>query len=719
MPKAAITSPVRSASAPFQNPQVLRRNQACHQCRRRKLPRCPMPDDAKRPACSTCRRSHSYAVAHASPGTDLLPRPECTFDERASRALPPENQEPKNKFERLETRITELEALLREKDQELSNTQSRPSSAEGFSHSALFSGFNDNFSFHDGSQISLDPFPSSTLDDLAGIASLMNSSSIQPSSTHPLGFGNMPTTSTYPKSWGIDHIDPSWPRNLPNLDMLRPLVEAFFSFAPLSSKLFHRPSFMATLALPPTHPKFPLPAILHAMCALGSMYAPDGSASFGLPGSAFVDDFGNAFAELQISAAKEVLESAMRGSPDIFGALQAQIVIAMWFWHNARSACVAFGASLRFSVPCGLNACPPFDPLASSNMARASIIPPATTPYEDEMRRNAFWVAYILERHFASINNFAMFLDDEDIAQLLPIKGESFEAGESVPTSLRQWSHDPKLFSTHVDEMDSFGLHVKSTILMSRVKVFNTRFRIRRHLGDPKYTPQMMVKEYPATPRFMLSVPAFTELDMSITTFLENLPPHMKTPVVNGVIDPALLIAISNAHFATIILHEGHAMIGVDACISACKILAASRAILDIMYNAYSTGHNLALLGVFPMVCWFAAGRVLTRFLRAALDAKSEKYIQMLQTEIDFISGALQRSVICGIGDTVPHAHHYGKMLDDYLAQACGKTQPQPSRRATPPSSIQMDTQEISDEDLRMVSMNALTADLGSGLVGV
>lgn len=53
---------------------------------------------------------------------------------------------------------------------------------------------------------------------------------------------------------------------------------------------------------------------------------------------------------------------------------------------------------------------------------------------------------------------------------------------------------------------------------------------------------------------------------------------------------------------ATIILHEGHASIGRAACVSSCKVLAAARGILNLLYDAYSTSHNLALLGVFPTV---------------------------------------------------------------------------------------------------------------------
>lgn len=40
-----------------------------------------------------------------------------------------------------------------------------------------------------------------------------------------------------------------------------------------------------------------------------------------------------------------------------------------------------------------------------------------------------------MERHFAAINNFAMMLDDEDISQMLPVRGDQFEQGVREPAS--------------------------------------------------------------------------------------------------------------------------------------------------------------------------------------------------------------------------------------------------------------------------------------------
>ncbi|RDX50427.1 hypothetical protein OH76DRAFT_1402463 [Lentinus brumalis] len=669
MPKASsATSPssasTRSSTAAYQNAQVLRRNQACHQCRRRKL-KC----DAKRPSCSTCVRSHAYAVAHAPPGTEHAPHPECTFDEVSEPSVV-DTSEPKNRFERLENRISELEALLQEKDQASPTDKAvgptrAGSAVSSFDSASLYFGFqSDSFDLNDNS-LPVDPLGtmsspnSSPLDDLAGIAAFLGTPA-------PSGYT---TNGSYNR---MDMMTPGWPRHLPNLSTLRHLVEAYFNFTPLAGRMFHAPTFLASLSLPPTHPKFPLPATLHAMCAMGSMYT---AAITHMPSdaNAVIDGLGDTFAEIQIRAAKNALAASLRATSNIFESLQAQVIIASWYWYNARwsEACVAFAVSLRYAVPCGLNMCPPFESISTSSMSRSSIILPATNVIEDEMRRNTFWIAYMMERHFTSINSFATFLDDEDICQMLPVCAEQFDRGILVPPLDRQWSHDHHVIETQPEEqVDSFVLHVKATMLLSKIKQFNCRYKARKHRGDPDYQPDP--NGLPGLPRPGLGLTtttrAFRELDDLIVTFRESFPPHLRDPMAGGTIDGSLLTALSSTYFATIILHEGHAHVGQPACVSSCKILASSRAILDLLHSAYSTSHNLATLGVFPMVCWFAACRVLIRFLRSALDAKSQEHITALRTEIDFI-----RTVITDIGESFPHAQQYGKMLTDYLSQTCGK----------------------------------------------
>ncbi|KZT65541.1 hypothetical protein DAEQUDRAFT_759320 [Daedalea quercina L-15889] len=111
MPKAAPTTFSHVHAGDWRspnNPLSLKRNQACHQCRKRKL-----VSDAKRP-CSTCIRSHAYALAHAPPGAKMPTVPDCTYDIVPNLSGIQQQDPPEGRLEKLETRIAELESLLAE-----------------------------------------------------------------------------------------------------------------------------------------------------------------------------------------------------------------------------------------------------------------------------------------------------------------------------------------------------------------------------------------------------------------------------------------------------------------------------------------------------------------------------------------------------------------------------------------------------------------------------
>jgi hypothetical protein len=113
---------------------------------------------------------------------------------------------------------------------------------------------------------------------------------------------------------------------------------------------------------------------------------------------------------------------------------------------------------------------------------------------------------------------------------------------------------------------------------------------------------------------------------------------------------------------ATILLHEPHAHIRSTGCVSALKILTAARATLDLIYVVWSTSFDITLLDLFCTVsavdisglqgvftysffqyCWFMAGRILVRFLQAAMDANSQEQITPLRAELDFVRCASLR----------------------------------------------------------------------------
>jgi hypothetical protein len=89
--------------------------------------------------------------------------------------------------------------------------------------------------------------------------------------TSPTTPGEVPTTTANGYSsllWS------NWPERLPNPTLLAHLVETFFSCHPHAVRLLHRPTFVASLQLPPSHADFPALSLLHAICALASLWSP-------------------------------------------------------------------------------------------------------------------------------------------------------------------------------------------------------------------------------------------------------------------------------------------------------------------------------------------------------------------------------------------------------------------------------------------------------------
>jgi hypothetical protein len=89
---------------------------------------------------------------------------------------------------------------------------------------------------------------------------------------------------------------------------------------------------------------------------------------------------------------------------------------------------------MRLTVPMGLNMCPPFHSISKTEKP-PSILLPAKSVVEDEMRRNAFWLAFATERLHGLGNGWALSLDDQDVSQLLPVRGDQFILGVRLPFS--------------------------------------------------------------------------------------------------------------------------------------------------------------------------------------------------------------------------------------------------------------------------------------------
>jgi len=451
----------------------------------------------------------------------------------------------------------------------------------------------------------------------------------------------------------------------------------FFVSHPHATRLFHAPSFIASLSLPPTHPKFPIPPVLHAICAVSTLYTAAVS-SPPLPNYSEValneifqqryrtrDGRPDSFAEEQARWARETIDKYLFIGENLVQVLQANVLLSWYFWCHAKwvEVFIASGHSLRMLVPLGLNMCPPFHSI-SKVLRGASILPPSRTVVEDETRRNVFWLAYATDRTTSLSNGWAHGIDDEDVAQLLPVRGDQFNKGDLVAPHERQWAHSKDVCLIHpAGQTDAFTLYIKGTSLISRVKGFNLRFRSKNYAGDPTYRVETDISDS-IDPR---TTQAFKDLDNTVLSFRASFPAHLRNPINGSVVDPHLYCASLYPHACTIILHDPHADVGKSGCISALRILTAARAILDLIYAVWSTSYNTTLMDLSCTFCWFMSGQVLIRFLKAAQETNSQDQILTLRTELEFV-----RLAISKVGERIPLAYMYAKLLHNTTVDTCG-----------------------------------------------
>lgn len=115
----------------------------------------------------------------------------------------------------------------------------------------------------------------------------------------------------------------------------------------------------------------------------------------------------------------------------------------------------------------------------------------------------------------------------------------------------RQWFHDPHILLSHPEsQTDSFLLMVKATIILSKVKVFNLRYRARYFAKDLDYTPTTNLPEGLSSSDVMdpRSTPAFIEVDNLVSNFRSSFPPDLRNPINGNVVDVHLFTACTIPH---------------------------------------------------------------------------------------------------------------------------------------------------------------------------
>ncbi|CEL58981.1 hypothetical protein RSOLAG1IB_08979 [Rhizoctonia solani AG-1 IB] len=358
MPKASdsTTSGSKSHTKPA---NTLKRNQACRQCRKRKM-KC----DAGRP-CKACLRTHAAAVGNlVKQGLPLDSiHPDCVYDGDDFEDSPPQAY--------------------------ASTSQAQPTSFSPPTHVQA---------------PNLNPVLPSLFDGATGIDAFLgdiNASVLQDNNPPLAPSSYVPFEPTFgPEPSAV--VPHSWPEELPEPYVLNHLARTFFASHALAPHLLHRPTFLTRLSLPPSHPGFPAPALLHAISAVGALYAPQPGPSLDFDSGPIVGSVFRPRDEIEkIKRLRERMEAA--GSSGTYPArsgakpsgplddmsfgdkhaalcfakalddarigkrllenVQALIVLAWWMGANARwsEGWAITGMIMRYCIPIGLTASASYD----------------------------------------------------------------------------------------------------------------------------------------------------------------------------------------------------------------------------------------------------------------------------------------------------------------------------------------------------------------------
>ncbi|CAE6411939.1 unnamed protein product [Rhizoctonia solani] len=642
MPRVQSAGSAVASQASAATTQALKRNQACHQCRKRKL-KC----NAQKP-CATCEKSHRLAVASnpALSGTEA----ECTYDEFTTENPPPVPEGPRAKYQRLEARINELETLLKEQQAKEANNNlasNTPLVSQTSPLASLRTPSSSGSPTNNGSN-SQDTYYRTLFIDEPGpfVPSL------------PLAIAPAPAVDESSQQM-IPH---DWPSRLPAPGLLHHLIEVFFTCYPLAHYLLHRPTFMASLLLPPRSPAFPHSSLLHAICAYASIFSsrvhtpsigPE-MGPFSTMDAEAIRERDNSFAEKHVRWSRQARDDATSIGNNLLECTQSLVVMVGYYHVTARwvEVWASAGLAVRYCVPLGLNNRSGFHtarthPRTWLRNGGRSILPEPDNAIEREQRANLFWIAYSYERFQTAVGPWAMCLDDEDISQLLPIKLEDFESGNEIDLN-RQCLQTPNFLTTHIRETtDSFTLFIKASVILSKVKILALRVGNR----------------YPSIPdasAFSVLCDVCANLGNHRSTF----PPEYLEPIsqTNRGFDTLLYVAHLIPHAAIILMHEEHADINSPNCLSTQKSLLAARAILDLIYLVCSTSYDMARLPSVCNFCWFMAARVLVRVLKHRHQAGKIGEAATMRSEVEVIRLAFQR-----MGERVPIATRHSIMLDELL----------------------------------------------------
>ncbi|KAF9473118.1 hypothetical protein BDN70DRAFT_886160 [Pholiota conissans] len=609
MPKTSTTGSTRPA---------LRRNQACRSCRKRKL-KC----DAARPHCGTCVKHWQALISVPAPiGYAHPAEPQCSYDPTENLILAPDT-DPIEKMKNLESQIAHLKNLLYEKQTGSTSPQSS----------------------HMTPPPTTAPLHTRQTSEAGGIAlpqvALMNIiAPDSPESRFRSKSGSPDLQNVAEKSNSdpfMDLLFSGWNPDLPDPATLNHYIDVFFRCDPCGSRVLHRPSFLASLHLPPRDPGFPHSAILHAICAASSRWSPQNIVT--LPDGTRRDQF----AEFHASKTRQYIDKTMASGEDIFSVMQACILLSWYFYQEGRWVEVWIFAAFqtRVAVPLRLNYPGTFS--THGNNSPGAYLAPPKDLRDLESRRRTWWMTITFDR-IASVGGWIHAVDERDIGTELPLRTEDFESESPIPSNPQDLS-TPDFFTRHPPQYtDSFLLLIKAVMLFGKVTDYNVRGNLRAPTAPSKNQ----------NPFYL---PGFEALDRLVSSdFLESLPQIFKnntgvTDAPDGSsLDTDLYMVHIIPHAATITLHNPYIDFNDPQNMSTARCINSARCILSAYYVLSSTSLDITRLHPFVTICWYLAAVVQVQLCKYFIEINDSDRESTVWGEINVLRFAMmeygQRSPI-------------------------------------------------------------------------
>ncbi|KAF8898643.1 hypothetical protein BD779DRAFT_26545 [Infundibulicybe gibba] len=626
MPKTPSTNAHRPA---------LRRNQACRSCRKRKL-KC----DAARPHCGTCVKQWQALVSVPAPVGYAHPtEPQCSYDPVEGLTLAPDT-DPVEKIRQLEDQICKTFFLYWPNPQRTydSLAQLKNRLYEQQSGSRSVSPGRSTSLNRPSSSNALAPSSGGQPSDLAGISlphaslSMLNMMSSGGSpETRFRGETDSPELHNVNKSAPdplMDLLYMGWNPDLPDPTTLNHYIDVFFRCDPCGSRVLHRPSFLASMHLPPRDPGFPHSAILHAICAAASRWSPQNVVT--MPDGNRRDQF----AEFHASKTRQYIDKTMASGEDIFCVMQACILLSWYFYQEGRwvEVWIFAGFQTRVAVPLRLNYPGTFS--THGNNSPGAYLAPPKDLLDLESRRRTWWMTIMFDR-IASVGGWIHAVDERDLGTELPLRTDDFESEVSVPSNPQSLA-SPDVFVRHPSQYtDSFLLLIKSIMLFGRVTDFNVRGNLRAPTAPSKSQNPFFLEGFEVLDKLLCS------------DFLDSLPQVYKnnsgvndTPDGCG-LDTDLYMVHIIPHAATITLHNPYIDFTDPQCVSTSRCVNAARCILAAYYLLSATSLDITRLHPFVTICWYLAAVVQVQLCKYFIEINDGERESTVWGEINVLRFAM------------------------------------------------------------------------------